>query len=194
MLLQLSRQETRQGDTVAAVRTDRRGGVQELQDVKPTRHGAGHPRGLERPGQGRPLSVQLCEWMDRDPPERKDPGGGSKMGVLGEEGQSESSTPSRQPRRDKCKQENTRVSREDMSSNVVPFQGLIRDKSQDITALSPQPLSLPPPEPSYQGISYGDCKIELLAMEVRHLFAQAKFQSFFPYRNSKGKKNNNLQI
>ena len=116
------------------------------------------------------------------------------MGVLREEGQSESSIPSRQSRRDKCKQENTWMSREDMSSNVVPFQGLIRDKPQDITALSPQPLSLPPPEPSYQGISYGDCKIELLAMEARHHFAQAKFQSFFPYRNSKEKKNNNLQI
>lgn len=41
------------------------------------------PGARERPGQGCPLSVQLCEWMDRHPPERKDPGGGSKMGVLG---------------------------------------------------------------------------------------------------------------
>lgn len=67
--------------------------------------------------------------------------------------------------------ENTRVPREDMGmySNVVPFQGLLRDKPQDITALSPRPLPLPPPELSYKGISYGDCKIELLATEVRHL-------------------------
>lgn len=86
------------------------------------------------------------------------------------------------------------MSREDMSSDVVPFQGLIRDKSQDITALSPQPLSLPPPEPSYRGISYGDCKIELLAMEVRHLSHELNFSPFSPTETVRKKNNNNLQI
>ena len=69
---------------MAAVRMDRSAGIQELQDIKPTRHGTRYPLGArERPGQGCPLGVQLCECMDRHPPERKDPGGCSKMGVLG---------------------------------------------------------------------------------------------------------------
>lgn len=38
-------------------------------------------------------------------------------------------------------------------SNVAPVQGLFRDKSQDLTPHSSQPLSFPPTEFPYEVIS-----------------------------------------
>lgn len=48
-----------------------------------------------------------------------------------------------------------------MYSNVIPFQELFGDKSQDVTPLFPKPPPpFPPPESSYKAISQGDCKTE----------------------------------
>lgn len=70
-------------------------------------------------------------------------------------------------------QMSTGVPQEDtgISSPVVLLGGLFRDKSQDVTehtSLSTAPL-VPPFNSSYEAISQGDCKIELLATEVRCL-------------------------